>query len=278
MPQERAAICVQRRRAAAPVQPAGRLASALVTLQVLGLMLASTLIGCGGESTTSQDETPTAQPVAGAQNSSVDTDVDADGTAAIAKPDTAVEAGNDAGARSATAAEEGVPLKIASWAETQKLVADHRGKVVVLDVWSTSCIPCLKEFPNLVALHKKFGADKVVCMSASCDYAGIKGEPPESYREAVLKFLNKQNATFENVLLSDESDEVFRLMDVAAIPVVFVYGPDGKLVKRFDNDSGEYLKDGAEGFTYAEHITPLVEQLLTETQSNAEEQEPASED
>ncbi len=36
------------------------------------------------------------------------------------------------------------------------------------------------------------------------------------------------------------------------------------MVKRFDNDSGEY---GDEGFTYKDHIVPLVEKLIGEASS-----------
>jgi len=31
----------------------------------------------------------------------------------------------------------GVPLEIASWKETQAKIAGHRGKVVVVDLWTT---------------------------------------------------------------------------------------------------------------------------------------------
>lgn len=150
-----------------------------------------------------------------------------------------------------------VEVKVADWKETQKMVAAHKGKVVVLDAWSTTCAPCVKEFPNLVKLHKKYGGKDVVCMSMSCDYAGIKNKPPEFYRERVIKFLEKQEATFENVLSSVPSDELFEQMELASIPAVYVFGRDGKLVKRFDNEKAEKEEDN---FTY-EHVNKLVEEL-----------------
>ncbi|RLT04703.1 MAG: hypothetical protein DWI21_13930, partial [Planctomycetota bacterium] len=36
-----------------------------------------------------------------------------------------------------------VTLDIKNWDETLALVAEHKGKVVVLDLWSTSCDPCM---------------------------------------------------------------------------------------------------------------------------------------
>ena len=82
-----------------------------------------------------------------------------------------------------------VTLDIKNWDETLALVAQHKGKVVVLDLWSTSCEPCMVEFPHLVELHKQHG-DKLVCLSASCDYAGIKSKPPETRLSSVPSSLN----------------------------------------------------------------------------------------
>ena len=152
-----------------------------------------------------------------------------------------------------------VTLQIMNWEQTLELVKAQKGKIVVLDAWSTSCQPCIEEFPNLVKLHKRHG-QKVTCMSLSCDYAGIKKKPPEFYREKVLEFLRKQEAAFPNILCNVAADELFEQMDLAAIPAVYVFGRDGKLVKRFDNDD---IKSDSEVFTYKE-ITQLVDELLAQ--------------
>lgn len=152
-----------------------------------------------------------------------------------------------------------VTLDIKSWDETLELVAQHKGKVVVLDLWSTSCDSCMEEFPHLVALHKQHG-DKLACLSASCDFVGIKSKPPESYRDAVLEFLTKQNATFPNVLLNVDSDTLFAKIELASIPAVYVFGRDGKVAKRFDNDNAKPKEE----FTYTKDVMPFVEKLLSE--------------
>ncbi len=154
----------------------------------------------------------------------------------------------------------GVTLDIKNWDETLSLVAEHKGKVVVLDLWSTSCEPCMIEFPHLVGLHKKHGGDKLVCLSASCDYIGLKNKPPETYRPQVLEFLMKQEAKFQNVLLNVDPDVLFEKIDLASIPAVFVFGSDGQLAKRFDNDNAKKGED----FTYQKDIVPFVEKLLAE--------------
>lgn len=157
-----------------------------------------------------------------------------------------------------TAEKPEIAVKIANWEETLKLVATHKGKVVVLDAWSTSCQPCVKEFPNLVKLHKQYGEKGLKCMSMSCDFSGIKNKPPEFYKEKVLKFLTKQEATFENVLSNVPLDELLDQMQLSSIPAVYVFGRDGKLAKRFDNEKAEKEEDN---FTY-DDVTKLVVELL----------------
>lgn len=153
-----------------------------------------------------------------------------------------------------------VTLKITGWEETQAAIKQHKGQIVVLDLWSTSCDPCMKEFPNLVKLHLAHPKD-VACISASADYTGSKNKPPEFYRERVLTFLQEQDATFENFLLNVPSDELFEKIELASIPAVYVYGRDGKLVKRFDSESAENLKADEEAFTYAD-VNKVVQGLL----------------
>lgn len=156
--------------------------------------------------------------------------------------------------------ESEVSLKIMNWEETLEIVKKHKGKIVVMDVWSTSCDPCMKEFPNLVKIAKTQSKD-ISCLSVSTDYTGAKNKPPEFYRERVMKFLQEQDATFENVLLNVPSDELFEKIELASIPAVYVFGRDGKLVKRFDSESAENLKTDGEAFTYAD-VNKVVSELL----------------
>ena len=64
-------------------------------------------------------------------------------------------------------------VEILSWDQTQRRREQLRGKVVVLDVWSTYCDPCIREFPNLVKLQTRF-AKQVACISFNTDYAEQK--------------------------------------------------------------------------------------------------------
>jgi thiol-disulfide isomerase/thioredoxin len=140
-------------------------------------------------------------------------------------------------------AKPAVKLEVRSWKGLEKLVATHKGKVVVVDIWTTTCATCTDEFPNFAALRKQFPSDKIAIISVNCDYDGIKDKPPEFYRADVMKFLRKQNATFENIMLNIALIDFLELIDLSSSPAILVYRPDGKLAKRFDNDDAEKIED-----------------------------------
>lgn len=163
------------------------------------------------------------------------------------------------GAAAETPASEGrMTLEVARWADVEKSIAGHAGKVVVVDFWSTWCSPCVREFPGLVKLQQAYG-DQVVCISVNLNYTGAADEKPDDARADVEKFLQEQRAAFANYLASDPDVELLEKLGAAAVPVVRVYDRQGKLQKQFTNDGGEY---GEEGFEYAKHVEPLVKSLL----------------
>jgi thiol-disulfide isomerase/thioredoxin len=147
-------------------------------------------------------------------------------------------------------------VRILTYDEIQQLIASHKGKVVVMDCWSTSCEPCVREFPHLVELHKQYGPDKVACISLSFDYEGLG--KPEDVVPVVQEFLTKQGAAFDNVLCQEDSETLYKKMNLASVPAVYVYRPDGQLANRFDNENAAKPEDA---FSY-EQVGKLVAELL----------------
>jgi thiol-disulfide isomerase/thioredoxin len=157
-------------------------------------------------------------------------------------------------------ASDTLELKELSWDQLQEVVARHKGKVVVVDIWSTSCEPCLREFPHLVALQQRH-PDDVVCISFDCDYIGAKNKAVSYYRERVLKQLTSQHAEkLINGMSTLAADELFQQLDIDSIPAVYVYDRTGKLSKRFDNRTP--ASDSEEGISYEKQIDPLVADLV----------------
>jgi thiol-disulfide isomerase/thioredoxin len=169
------------------------------------------------------------------------------------KSDSAANSPAANGSMSANGNNSQVSLIMLDFDGLQRLIADKRGKVVVVDAWSTSCPPCVKSFPDLVALQRKIGPERLACISLSLDYEG--SSPPERVAPAVLEFLTKQQATFDNVLASEEIFTMLRKLGVSSPPAVFVYDRTGKLREKFTEASSK-------GRPMYERVEELVEQLL----------------
>jgi thiol-disulfide isomerase/thioredoxin len=150
-----------------------------------------------------------------------------------------------------TAAPAGVTLTDAPWEGVVEQIAAHKGKIVVVDLWATYCVPCRTSFPGLVALSKQ-DPENIVCISVSLD------DPEDQKKRAdALKFLQEQNAEFTNLLCTTESDKLYdEILQIGGIPAVYVYGRDGAQAKLFTGPTPE-----GEDHTYEQHITPYVTEL-----------------
>ncbi len=57
----------------------------------------------------------------------------------------------------------------------ERSLRDWRGKVVLLNLWATWCVPCRKEMPGLDRLQAELGSDKFEVVAVSADKTGIEG-------------------------------------------------------------------------------------------------------
>lgn len=57
-------------------------------------------------------------------------------------------------------------------------LSEHRGEVVVLNVWATWCPPCRFEIPGFVDLQKKFADEGVTFVGLSVDEEGLAAVRP----------------------------------------------------------------------------------------------------
>lgn len=143
-----------------------------------------------------------------------------------------------------------VQLRPVSYREFGEVVKAQRGKVVVVDVWADFCVPCKREFPNLVRLHQRYAADGLVCLSVSVD--------PKDKHDAALAFLTKQKANFANYRLTDSNEVWQKAWKITGPPAVFVFDRAGKRAAKFDTED-----EKKKPFTY-ENVEELVRKLLRE--------------
>jgi len=122
-----------------------------------------------------------------------------------------------------------VPIKYDAF--LARVAANKKAKLTIVDAWATWCGPCKENFPHVVEMHKKYADKGLVVISLSFD----DPTKPKQVAEATA-FLKAQKAVFTNFLLDETSDDAFEKLDLVAIPAVFLFGPDGKEIRRFTMD------------------------------------------
>lgn len=137
-----------------------------------------------------------------------------------------------------------ITAKVVDRAGFDRAVAEHKGKVVLVDCWATWCVPCLRAFPKTVELHRQFQKDGLVVMSLNFDDLDAGKPSPK-----VLSFLKKHEAAFPNLVsaldIGGDGAEAFGIPD-GALPHFFLYGRDGKLLKVFTSSDPDQTFSHAE--------------------------------
>jgi thiol-disulfide isomerase/thioredoxin len=200
--------------------------------RLLAVLTAAALAGCAdgvSTQTTSVPSTPAdvveATPAPGAS-------APAASSSAPAPPPTDPDPAPAAPAAAEAPASADVTLKRLTWDQFRTQVATNpNAKYTMVDAWATWCGPCKENFPHLVEMHKKFADKGLAVASLSFD----DREDADAVAEAE-KFLREQGATFTNVLLDEDFGVGNEKLDINGIPAVFLYGPDGKEVRRYTGD------------------------------------------
>jgi peroxiredoxin len=102
-----------------------------------------------------------------------------------------------------------------------KIVAlsDYRGKIIVVNIWATWCLPCVEEMPSMEKLYQKFKTENFEILAVSIDEAGS---------DVVAPFMKKHKLTFPALL--DPEGSIKTLYGVTGIPETFIIDQSGMLL------------------------------------------------
>lgn len=122
-----------------------------------------------------------------------------------------------------------VKVEIGSAQEFQAMLDASKGKVILVDFWSTSCGPCVENFPHTVELSNKYRDQGLATIAVSMD-------DPDNM-DAVKGFLGSQkDMNIHNLLsrdgMSQKSAVAFDFG--GALPHYRLYDRAGKLVESWD--------------------------------------------
>jgi thiol-disulfide isomerase/thioredoxin len=118
----------------------------------------------------------------------------------------------------------------------QVSLGDFKGKVLVLDFWSTWCVPCKKSFPAMQLAQQKYTKDPSVKFLFIHTW-----ETSKTATEEVKKYLASTGFDFQVLMdLKDTSghNAMVESYQVSAIPAKFIIDKKGKIVFKLTGFTG----------------------------------------
>ena len=108
------------------------------------------------------------------------------------------------------------------------LLAERKGRTVLVNFWATWCVPCREEFPDLDRLERELSPRGFSVVGISTDFA--------SQTAAVGEFLKNMRPSFVNYRKKSGGDDQPFIEAVdpkwgGELPFSVLYGPDGSRVK-----------------------------------------------
>jgi thiol-disulfide isomerase/thioredoxin len=101
-------------------------------------------------------------------------------------------------------------------------LADFRGKVVLLNIWATWCVPCRTEMPALDRLQESLGGADFEVVPVSIDRGGM---------EAIRKFYN-ENGIRDLAMYVDTPGDVLRQARALGLPTTLLIDRIGREIGR----------------------------------------------
>jgi thiol-disulfide isomerase/thioredoxin len=114
------------------------------------------------------------------------------------------------------------PFEFADGTGAAMSLADFKGKVMLLNIWASWCVPCREEMPVLDKLETELGGKDFAVVAVNIDKGG-----PDKARG----FLAETGATHLG-LYTDPTSKLFAVLKTVGMPTTLVLDRDGKEIGR----------------------------------------------
>ena len=101
-------------------------------------------------------------------------------------------------------------------------MADFKGRVIVLNIWATWCLPCIEEMPSLDNLQGVLGDEDFQVVALSFDKTGLRE----------IEYFFAQNELENLTIYRDEAQKLFDQLAVVAIPTSLIIDRQGREIGR----------------------------------------------
>jgi peroxiredoxin len=99
-------------------------------------------------------------------------------------------------------------------------LADHKGKVILLDFWATWCVPCQREIPRFIEWQKKYG-------NQGFQVIGISMDDDEN---AARKFVKRYKLNYPVAMGTEKLAESYG--GVLGLPANLIIDREGQVVAK----------------------------------------------
>ena len=107
-------------------------------------------------------------------------------------------------------------------------IENYRGKILLLNFWTTWCPPCRGELPDLVRIHHDFAPERVAVVGISIDDRGTPEQIQTLLHQALARYQIDYPIFFDSKMVLYQAFGSFQ-----AIPTTFLIDQQGQVKQVF---------------------------------------------
>lgn len=120
------------------------------------------------------------------------------------------------------------PTNLLEKEDFKSLLAQQKGKIVLVNLWATWCKPCVYELPALEKLHQKYENQNVKVIALSIEGKAVADT-------LVQPFWDKMNLTMDNYIISNaDPSTLINTFDrtwLGVVPTSYIFNQEGEKVE-----------------------------------------------